>query len=56
MFIIELRYKIAVLRDRQTAVHTDICWKSHHTVEGNIKKENTNFFDSTTEIKRKVCQ
>lgn len=56
MRIIEIRYKVVVTALRQTAVHTDICWKSHHVVEGNINKENTNFFDSTIEIKRKVCQ
>lgn len=55
MKVIEILYKVVVITRRQTAVHTDICWKSHHLIEGNIKKENTNFFDSTTEIKRRVC-
>lgn len=55
MRIIEIKHKMAVLHTRQTAAHTDICWKSHHIIAGNIKKEDTNFFDSTTEIKRRVC-
>lgn len=56
MRISEFIYKIGVTTHRQTAVHTKNCWKSYHIVAGNIEEKEANFFDSTTEIKRRVCQ